>query len=203
MKQSEVEYLDGQISVMDQEPSTVAELIVILGSEEAVVDEVVANLRYRNRHPRIYKKVSAEIASEVPKREKSRKTVDGKEKVIYVSDIDHLREAFKVSPDTVTELVTKLGQSEPLYVKGERSGTGRISQAALDAANGMIAEGEERVEGVIKFIEETVPGYKVSRDSDGSVSNETLARAIQTLNKHLERTARQQTQALLASAGKT
>lgn len=200
MKQVEVNYLDDLITVTENEENKFEELKAILGSEEDVCEEVTSNLRYRNRHPRIYKKACAEIVSLFPKPIK-KKVGD---KVIYVSDIDHLREAWKAGhSEKITDVITKLGQSEPLYVKGERSGTGRISQAALDAANGMIAEGEERVEGVIKFIEETVPGYKVSRDpSDESVSVENLARAVQRLNKHLEAESKKKTQAILGTVGK-
>ncbi len=77
----------------------------------------------------------------------------------------------------------------PFYVKGERSGGGKLSQGAIDTANQFIAEGDEVVETKVMFMEATVPGLKVTRDASGSVNVESLARAIQTFTQHYKREA--------------
>lgn len=200
MIQTDIEYLDGEIEVPENEESTLPELLALLGSEAAIIDEVTSNLRYRNKYPRVYKKASKELESEFPRAVKDeKKQKDGTIKKVLVSETDHLRAVFKQDPERVRAVVTKYAQSEPLYVKGERTGGGgKISQQALEAANGFFAEGDDVVERNIGIIEATVPSYKVARDGDGNPTPESVARGIMALNKHLLKQAQQATKAMFA-----
>lgn len=195
-KTTEVSYLDDLIDVHETEPTTVKELVKDFG-EELVVSETVANLRYRNKHPRVYKLASAELIAVCPRAEKTPAT--DKKKAVLVSHLDHLRACWKVAPDKVTEVITRLAKDQPLYVKGERTGGGgRISAAAQNNANNFFAEGPEKVEEVTKAIEDAVPGFKVMRDEEGEVTPEGLARGLQALGKHAAKMAEKQA---LASVG--
>ena len=210
MKTEEIDYLDGEHSVNETEPSTIQELIELIG-EEAVVDETVSNLRYRNKYPRVYKMVAQALTDTHghARAEKERKMV-GKgdkqtEKIIYVSDMDHIR-TFEAQGDEqkaiVQRLFEEIAPNQPLYVKGERTGGGgKISQQALDTANGWFAEGVETVEDKVGMIEGMVPGYRVSRDADGNVTVESAARGIQALQKHLTKQAAKNAADLLKGNG--
>lgn len=203
MIETDVTYLDndGDIEVAEQEPTTIAELTDLLG-ERLIVELTVANVRYRNKHPRVYRKVSEELSKILPRPQKGeKKKTDGTTKPILVSHLDHCRALYKQFPKETTEAFTRIAQAESLYVKGERSGFGgRISVAALNNANSFFAEGPERVEGIAKVIEETVPGYKVQRDEDDEVFPEALARALMALGKHMKKTAEQQVLAITGKA---
>lgn len=192
---AEIDYLDGEFSVQENEPSTLLELTSLIG-EQGVIDETVSNLRYRNKYPRVYKIVSREIGelgfAKPVKEEKTNK--DGTIKKIHVSDMDHAREFLKADPEThrpiLQDLFSKVGSAEALYVKGERAGGGgKISQAALDAANGFFALGDDIVEEKVTIIENLVPGYKVGRDSDGAATPESVARGVMALNRFLQKQA--------------
>jgi DNA-directed RNA polymerase subunit F len=190
MQTVEIDYLDGNITVNEEEPSTIAECVEISG-ELGVVSEHNSNLRYRNKYPRVYKKSSKELEPTLTREVKGTKTQkDGTIKEIKESEMDHLRKCYKQDAKLTSETIAKYAQSEPLYVKGERAGGGgRISQAALDAANNFFAQGEDVAETKADFIESMVPGYKVARDGDGNVTPESLARGIQALQKHLTQQA--------------
>lgn len=203
MISTEVDYLDGEFTTTEKEPSTIPELIAMIG-EDAVVENVNSNLRYRNKYPRVYKRVSQEVIKlgferKVKKEEMNK---DGTVKRILVSDMDHLRNFLAANEaehrPILQELFDKIATEEPLYVKGERvAGGGRIAQGALDAANKYFAKGDEEVERVVAIIEEKVPGFKVTRDGDGSVTPESVARGIQTLDRYLTQQARKQVRATL------
>src|SRR5436190_6759265 len=188
----EVDYLDGKIQVDEQEPSTIPELVEIIG-EEGLVNEGNSNLRYRNKYPRVYAKASKELEPLLARAVKEEKTAkDGTVRKIFVSPMDHLRECFQQDAKATTDAITRHAQAEPLYVKGERTGGGgKISQGALDAANKFFAEGEDVVDEKVGLIEGMVPGFKVARDADGNATPESLARGIQALNKHLMKEATQ------------
>lgn len=219
MHTEEIEYLDGKFTVNGQDPDTLAELASLGFSEADVVGGAVADLRYRNKYPRVYKKVSEEIATNhsfaraVVKEEKKK---DGTMKQVLESPNDHLRAALtgrkdaegnpvpnSALPDAQNILAGLFAQyeaSEPLYVKGERSGLGgKVSEAALTAANAFFAEGEEKVDKIATFIESQVPGYKLGRDSEGAVTPESLARGISALQKHKAKEAAAATAAALGS----
>lgn len=219
MKTEEIDYLDGVFQVQEEIPTTFEEISALIGPE-SVVEEAVFNLYYRNKYPRVYKRVSSDVESLGFKRKVvSTKTLkDGTVREVKESENDHLRAYLKGrfakndegkevqtepapegSKDTLQELFVKHGQSEPLFVKGERAGGGgKVAQAALTTANGFFAAGDEKVEEVATKIEALVPGYKVGRDGEGSVTPESLARGIQALNKHLENLAKKQASAALA-----
>lgn len=190
MTSVEVDYLDGDISVDEEEPSTPQEVTALIG-EQGMVKESVNNLRYRNKYPRVYKKASKDLEAILARDVKSQETKkDGTIKKILISETDHLRACFKKNPEKTTEVITQHALSEPLFVKGERAGGGgKISQAALDASNGFFALGDETVEEKVGIIESMVPGYKVGRDAENSVTPESLARGIQALNKYLMKQA--------------
>lgn len=227
IKTEEIAYLDGEHVVNEQEPSTIPECVELIG-EEAVVDETVSNLRYRNKYPRVYKAVSERIASDFgfPKRVKEVKMV-GKEpnqtrKEILISDMDHIREfegaSYKqdgqevgttFNETEITEnkarvqaLFEEIAPAAPLYLKGERAGGGgKISQQALNSANEFFAAGDDVVEEKIGFIETMVPNYKVGRDADGNPTPESVARGIQALQRHLQKKAMEDAKNVLAGGG--
>jgi hypothetical protein len=209
MRTEEINYLDGEFVVNEEEPSTIQELTDLIG-DGAVVDETNSNLRYRNKYPRVYALVSKAIVERgFAKAEKERKQV-GKEgskteKIIYISDMDHIRSFLQQDEATnrpiLQELFDSIAPAQPLYVKGERTGGGgKISQAALDSANEFFAKGVETVESVATQIEALVPGFKLTRDTDGNATPESLARGIQALERHLKRQAAAQTKAALSQA---
>ena len=208
MQTSEIDYLDGEHTITESEPSTIQELIDMIG-EEAVVENVNSNLRYRNKYPRVYGLVSKAVAERhsYPRAEKERKqNKDGSEKIILVSEMDHLR-AFEAESDEnkqiVQALFEEIAPEQPLYVKGERTGGGgKISQQAMDAANGFFAQGDDVVEEKIGFIESAVPGYKVARDANGNATPESVARGIGALNNHLKKQAAKQAAAMLSGGAK-
>jgi hypothetical protein len=188
---SDIDYLDGEFTVQENEPSTLAEVVEIIG-EQATVDEAVSNLRYRNKYPRVYGKVSAAIAGTFPRAIKSSTTkADGTVKNVLVSPNDHLRAFLATGEEaraTLASLFTSIAQSEPLYVKGERTGGGgKVAQATLDAANGFFAAGQE--DDIAAKIESMVPGYKCGRDAENNLTVESLARGIQALERHLAKQA--------------
>lgn len=215
MTTSEIEYLDGEFTVLEEEPSTPQEVIALVG-EQTMVDEAVYNLRYRNKYPRVYKLVSAEVEklgwSRAILEERTKK--DGTIKKIKESENDHLRSYLKgrkddngkvataPPPDSRTkleELFSTIAPKQPLYVKGERAGgAGKISQRALDYANKCFAEGDEEAKAA--FIESMVPGFKLARDGEGNLSAEGLARGVQALEKHLAKQAERQTKEALDAA---
>lgn len=213
MHTEEIEYLDGKFTVNGQDPDTLAELQSLGFSEADVVGGAVADLRYRNKYPRVYKKVSEDVVKlhNFPRKVESKKTKkDGTLSDVLESTNDHLRAALigrRTNPDDKTspaipdsslhdgekilgDLFTAYDASEPLYVKGERSGLGgKVSEAALAAANGFFAEGEEKVDKIAAYIESKVPGYKLGRDAESLVTPESLARGISALNKHIAKEA--------------
>lgn len=198
----EVDYLDGKYVVNEQEPATIAEVVELLG-EEAVRKSAIDDNRYRNKYPRVYKKVSEAIALTFPRAVKEEKTnKDGTVKKILISTMDHIREYDKSGHEAeakLAELFPRIANEEPLFVKGERAGGGgKVSAGALDASNGFFAEGPDKVEAVCGFIESQVPGYKVGRDGDGEATPESVARGIQALNKKMEQDAKKAAAAGLA-----
>lgn len=190
---AEVEYLDGEFTVNEEEPSSITELSELIG-DAAVVENVNSNLRYRNKYPRVYKKVSEAIKGFFTRAVKETKTnKDGTVKNILVSENDHLRDYLKTGDEArakLQELFTQIGVAEPMFVKGERTGGGgKVSQRSLDAANAFFAQGDEKVEDVVSKIESKNPGYKVGRDADENVTPESLARGIMALEKYLAKQA--------------
>jgi hypothetical protein len=188
-----VEYLDGEVEVEESVPTTVQELADIVG-EEALVDSSVSNFYYRNKYPRVYRKVSEAIKEKHPRDVKEEKTLkDGTVRKIYVSEMDHIRSYLKTgngAKEEIQSLFTSIAPNEPLFVKGERvGGSGKLPQKAIDSANQMFASGVERVEQVIEAIEGQIPGYTVDRDSEGNATPDSLARAIVALNKYIVKKA--------------
>jgi hypothetical protein len=188
MIQTEVAYLDGEFDIIEDVPSTIAELVELYG-EENVVESCVADIRYRNKYPRVYKAVAKEIEDGGFTRNivKEDKRADGTVKNTYESDNNFLRRflaADEANREILGEAFKSVAQTQPLYLKGERAaGQGKISAQALEAANGVFAKGTQ--DKVADHVEATVPGYKVARTADGNVTPESIARAITALQKHM------------------
>ena len=187
MIKTKVTYLNKEIIVEEDEPSTIPELIGLIG-EDAVVTNTNANLRYRNKYPRVYKHVSLEL-----ERMGFPRPPDQDEMV-------HIRSVWTQdsgkNQGEIRALFTSIAPEEPLYVKGERIGGGRIAQGALDAAHRYFAEGVEVVTEKVTVIEQMLPNYRVGRDVENKVTPETLARGIQTLQRHLMSQAKQTVESL-------
>lgn len=207
MINEEVKLLNGNYTVLAPTPSTMEELVALLGSLDAVMDEAIANLRYRNYNARIYGKGSDAIKDEFPKAEKSREKREGKDdKVVYEADMDHLRrfiEGNEVNNAALKVVFDKLAATEPLYVKGERSASaGKISDAAKESSKTFFAAGPDTVKKIVGQIEANYPGYKIVVDAEGMPSEEGLARGIQSLNKYIkaknEEIAKAQTAGILS-----
>lgn len=200
----EIDYLDGEFSVQETEPSTIPECIELIG-EAAVVDETTSNLRYRNKYPRVYKLVSKEVEGLGFARDVKETKVnkDKTERKVFISEMDHLRAFLKADEShraILAELFNKIAPAQPLYVKGERTGGGgKISQAAMDAANAFFASDEQNEKA--ELIESMVPGYKLARDAEGNLTPESLARGIQALNKNLMKAAQQKALSALGAPG--
>lgn len=200
---SPTDYVDGEHTVQEQEPTTIAELEALGIPESQVVAECVSNLYYRNKYPRVYKKVSEEIAKTFPRPQAVdkegkpvvKKSKDGTETPVPASPLDHIRDYEKIGAEAVAHvdsLLQTLAPAEPLFVKGERTpGGGKISKMAMDGANNFLAQGEEVVDEKVTFIEEAVGGgYKIGRDADGKVTAESFARGIQAYSQKLEADAK-------------
>lgn len=236
MQTTEVEYLDGTFTVNEQEPNTLAELIALIG-EQDVIENVNANLRYRNKYPRVYRKMSEALTTKSPafpravvdKKTSAAKTVSD----VLESPNDHIRAYTKGRPaipakektgfagapsepapegEELTSrtaelqaLFDKIAGEEPLFVQGERAGTGgKVSAASLASANTYLAAGQAQADQIAAYIESKVPNYKVGRDAEGAITPESLARAISALNKQAAKEAadkqKAEMSALLGSA---
>lgn len=192
MTTNEILYLDGEFTIEEREPNTLTELKNLIG-EPACVDNIVDNLRYRNKYPRVYKKVSNALVTEFPKTVKKEEILKDKTiRKVFVSDMDHIREFLQTGDEArkrLQDLFELHGTAEPLYVKGERGLGGKVSKANADTANIFFAQGDDVVEEKVTLIEAMVPSYKVGRDTENAVTPESLARGIQALNNHLKKQA--------------
>lgn len=196
---TEIEYLDGTFTVLEPEPASVADLVTLLG-EEACRQSVIDDIRYRNKYPRVYKKVSAKLVElGFARAIKETKTLkDGTIRNVLISEMDHLRafiapenDADGKNKEMLASLFSEIATAEPLYVKGERvGGQGRISQAAITSANLILANGKE--EDAVEKIETLIGKGRVLRDTDGNVTAESLARGIMAWEKQIIANAKKQ-----------
>lgn len=187
MNSVEIKYLDGLFIVNESQPGNFGEISALIG-EDAAVEEAVDNLRYRNKYPRVYRKVSAALVSELgfARIATSQKTMADKSiKDILESENDHLRaylngrksgdiviteapsqeevdgqpSEYETRKAALLDLFTTIATAEPLYVKGERTGGGgKISKDAQDNANALFAKGTDTVEKAASAIESRVGG---------------------------------------------
>src|SRR4030095_3479371 len=146
MIKTKVFYIRKEFVVEEEEPSTIPELSSLIG-EDAIITNTNANLRYRNKYPRVYKRMSVEVAK-LGFAPPVKKIVD--EKPVYVDDIEHISAYLAADPEghrpVLQELFQRIAKEEPLYLKGDRvGGGGRIAQSALDAANRDFAERPEEI----------------------------------------------------------
>lgn len=185
-------------------PSSYEEFDNALGETGAALDEGITNTILRHTAPRFYDALSAKLALpsgpyNFPKKQaenddgtpmvrvtKTKGDVPVMERSTahlarYVESADDAtRGAFFADAQEIAKAFPFFDKSAPSAARG----AGKVSKANLDAANGMIAAGSDRVEKVVAFIESTVPGYKVTREEDESVSAESLGRAIAALDRH-------------------
>lgn len=176
MIKTKVTYLKKKFFVIEEEPSTVQELVTLIG-EEGLVTNTNANLRYRNKYPRVYKRVSNEVIKlGFPMTEEHK----GEE-------VAHLSAFLTAAPENekiLNEMFQRVALEEPLFIRGDRSGGGKVAQGALDAAHKYFAEGPEKVQEVSETIEQMLPSFRVNRTGEPTTP-EMLARGIQTLQRHL------------------
>lgn len=195
MFKTKVAYLNKEIIVEEEQPSTIPELVTLIG-EEGLVTNTVANLYYRNKYPRVYKRVSIEVSKlgYTPQVKKMVKDKAGNDKPVYQDEMEHLRSFLTLKSENkalLQELFNRIAPEEPLFIRGDRAGGGRVAQGALDAAHRYFAEGLEKVEETIVTIESMLPSYRVGREPDGNPTPEFLARGIQTLQRHLNSKAKE------------
>jgi hypothetical protein len=211
----------GKAEVQFQAPSTIEEFDNQAGETGAALDEAISNVVYRHTAPRLYKAASAAIAAEPYKFPKAQATgKDGSPSVrvtkekpegvpVMESDTAHLSRFYEQGTDEQKAQLVSLLQSTALSLPfidqsepaARAGGATKVSKGALDAANGYVAAGPEKVEAVVSYIEGQVPGYKARRDEDGSVSAENLGRAIDALGKHEQAKAKAAAQAALSALG--
>lgn len=181
MIKTKVTYLNKKFVVEEEEPSTIPELIQLVG-EEGVVVNTNANLRYRNKYPRVYIRVSMELVKL------------GHPLGEDQDEMNHIRSFLTSKSENekiLSELFNRIAKEEPLYIRGDRvGGSGRIAQGAMDAAHRYFAEGMEKVIEVAETVENMLPGYRIARDHQGNLTPEALARGIQTLQRHLQSKAK-------------
>ena len=217
MQDTEIEYLNGEFTVAESEPSTLAELTALLGNEADVIAEAANNLRYRNKYPRVYRAVSAALEAEGVKRGvvDTKTLKDGTTRDVLESVNDHLRAFLKDgytdehagiaftaedAKDKLTALFSSIAPAEPLYVKGERTtSAGKVSGDALASAKEYFAQGTARVSAIAAKIEELIGGgYKIGKTADGEPTEESLARGLMVLNKFVAKQAAEQAKAQLS-----
>ncbi len=204
MQTEEIKLLGGKFTCNAQMQSTIAELVTLLGSEDAVVDETVSNILYRNWYPRVYRKASTQVSEGgFPVTEESREKREGKDdKVVFESPMDHLKRFIDGNDENEAKLkgiFDSLCASEPLYVKGERTaGGGKLSDEAKKASASFFAAGPEAIRKAVAGIEANYPGYKVVLGAEGLPSEEGLARGIQSLGKYLKDKKEKEAKAELA-----
>lgn len=196
-KSEPIDVLYGRFAVQLNKPATVEEFDNSVGEAGAALESGISDVFYRNTLPRLYKEVVAKLgiakkqAVDAKGQPITRKTGKGEaEKDVEVkeSDIVAIDRAIRegdVTEDDARSAFESAADAIAFYVKGAGGG-GKISEAALTSANGIIAQGEENIEEKVGIIESRVPGYKVNRDNDGAVSAEALARGIMALQKHLQ-----------------
>lgn len=197
MIKTKIKYFGKEFVVEEQEPSTVPELVSLVGEAE-IVKHTNSNLRYRGKYPRVYRRVSAEVIKLGFARRQDPKGE-------LISESDHVLEFLAKDPDNhhavIQDILNRVANEEPLYVKNDRvSGGGRISQGALDAANDYFSRGDSAVAEVTTVIESQIPGYQLARDGEGKVYPESLARGIQALQRYVTQTAKARTKELLATS---
>lgn len=198
MTTKETDVLYGNITLALPVPSSVEEFDASVGIGECLasgIDDII----YRNTLPRLYRGVAAKYiengqskpqATDKSGSPKFNTRKDGSQTPVLVSDIDFIGKLYEEANDEgkaeIVAVFEEVKSSLPFYEKGTGGGGGgRISEAAMQSANGVIAAGTEAIEKIVSAIEERVAGFTVARDPDGNVGVESLARGIQALEKKL------------------
>ena len=181
---TKIPYLDGQIIVTEEEPTTLQEICSLVGELE-VVKRFVKHYRYHYKYPRVYDAVSNAIVGVFPRQD-------------YETSLTHITRYLKDNKEMTQTLFDKYALEIPLVPKGERGGQGKVSQGALDAAASYFAKGKDEVERVTVQIETVLVGFNITRDVENNVTLEGLARGIQRLNRQLQDQAKQKQKVILS-----
>lgn len=205
----------GKADVIFSVPSTIEDFDNAIGDAGAALEEATDNIIYRHTAPRLYGKVSNALTKEPHSFPKAQATdKEGKPAVrvtkakpegvpVMESDMAHLTRFYEQGDDTakaaLIDLLQKTALDLPFYDRtvAPARGPAKVSKGSLEAANGFVAKGGDTVEAVVSKIENYIPNYKVQRDEDGSVSAESLGRAIDALGKFQQQKAKAEAAALL------
>jgi hypothetical protein len=193
MKERETDVLYGNVTVTHPVPSNYEEGDKMVGITGGVLDGFNSDCVARNFLPRLYRETAKSFIERFPK--KNNGTDD---KPVVPTDIAYLGQLWDEHKDLRREIestLMKKAREVPFYQSIQTSGGGKISQAAIDAANKFIAEGREVKSA--EYIEDNVPGYTVQRGPDGKPTLEGLARGVQALQRHLKNIAIRQAEAKL------
>lgn len=210
-KQQEISVLYGKFDILKEVPATYAEIDALVGEADAGLGGWLADTSARNFLPRLYEAVAVKLTEmgHPHKQIGTRKAAKegGADSPIYETDIVHVDRVHTDGDDalkaTIGTLINDANASLPFWSKraGGGGGAGRISTDALEGANSFFAKGPDTVEKVAAHIEGFVPGYTVLRDSSGSPTPESLARAIMAMNRKIEDDAKKASANALAGLG--
>lgn len=191
-------------------PSNYDEADKLMGATGAALKGWQADCLARNFLPRLYAAVAKVLEDRgdkaiVVKTINETKKVDGVDKEVpkdvYETDIKHVGRIYKKSDaagkEQIAALLQTTAKSIPFYAAGDRSDSGKIAEQFLNAAKATFAKGETKVLAIVSAIETNTPGYKVQTDSAGNYTEETVARGIAAMDRHLVAKARAQRAELL------
>lgn len=204
-KTIEIDVLYGSFTISKEVPATYDEADTLLGETGGALDGFIADCTARNFLPRLYREVSKKLVELGHAREQTGEgpaKKDGTKNPVFETHIAHVERVRAAGDDalkaTIGTMLTDTAAAIPYYEKGERTGFGgKVAQSALDGANRLFAQGDDKVEETIKAIEAHVPGYKVARDADQQATPESLARGISAFIKHTQEAAKKQALGML------
>lgn len=219
MKQIESSILYGRVTIHPSVPTTVEEIDKLVGEPNAAVDGFNSDCSARNFLPRLYSKVSNELASRFPVKASGKtakitkkvkdpttgaETETTEEKPVNESDIKHVGRVWEENESeraNITSLLQKYSNGAdaiPFYAESERGG-GKISDKLITAANELSAS-PEKAKLVASKIEATVPGYVVEVDAEtGNPTAAGLARGMSAVQRHIQEQQKQQMATLMAT----
>lgn len=200
----EISALYDNVTLRKDVPSTYAEAEAVIGEAGGLLQGWLGDTIARNFLPRLYSAASKELEANgfkavIVKTEPPAKEGE-KGKDIYETSIKHCgrywEQASEEERKAFAERLQTLASDLPIWAAGDRSGTGKIPEWATETANSLLAAGD--VSHVVEEIEASVPGYKVSKESDGTVTGEALARGLAALAKYEAEQAQKKAKARFA-----
>lgn len=192
----EISALYDNVTLQKEVPSTYAEAEAVIGEAGGLLSGWLADTIARNFLPRVYNVISKEIESKFPAAVVKTEGEGEKKKDIYESSIKHVGRYWESLDDDGKKELTARFQSVatelPIWAAGDRSGTGKVPEWATEAANQVLASGNDAAEDVLSQIEADMPaGTKFPRESDGTVTPDVLARAMAALARYEQEKAKQ------------